>query len=574
MMDAVPFVTFAPYNIQPQSNVFLVQLDPGFDADSISVGPEISSGLSGFYDYKTNSETNIYIQVDPADPTKLHAIDIYADSLDAAGASSRRTKYSISTDGGATWSYVVDVPDIRSGFSVLHLTSAGAAVISNHNQPPAAGRLDTYLYVDVASQAGSFTEYGHQNAPAPWGIWPQIAVYSNNNVGIISRRNTGTNSPAETLYYAVWNGTSIGTRTPLYITGPNWQGTVGSNMAYHIGTNGSGRVTAIIRPVLQDDTLFNSKMWQRTSTDNGVTWGAPQVIFTPYTINGGQDTVATAGGSGFIYKKNTDRWFLAFPVTNDNLYEHARLMFRKSNGDTTTIVTRSQVGATISYNTTMSFVFNIDFPALGWSADGTTLYCVYSVVMPDTSRGFNQRDLFMQYSLNEGSTWSNPLRLTNTINIDETYPSISFWNKGSSGGPYEANIVYMKDPGVGPTSFGGGTTPPASMNTLIYRKLTGLPPIGISGNSSIIKEYALAQNYPNPFNPSTLIKFAVPKSSNVTLKVYDIIGRVVSTLVNNVSYKAGEYEVNFAPNELSSGIYFYTISAGEFTQTRKMIFIK
>jgi hypothetical protein len=200
----------------------------------------------------------------------------------------------------------------------------------------------------------------------------------------------------------------LATGSPFYITGGNWQATVGSNMAYHIGTNGAGRVTVIIRPVLADDTLFNSKMWQRTSTDNGANWSNAVPIFVPYTVNNGEDTVATASGSGFIYKKNTDRWFLAFPVTNDNLYEHARLMFRKSNGDTTTIVTRSQVGATISYNTTMSFVFNIDNPALGFSADGTTLYCVYSVVMPDTSRGFNQRDLYMQYSLNEGTTWSAP----------------------------------------------------------------------------------------------------------------------------------------------------------------------
>jgi hypothetical protein len=82
---------------------------------------------------------------------------------------------------------------------------------------------------------------------------------------------------------------------------------------------------------------------------------------------------------------------------------------------------------------------------LGWSDDGTTLYCVYSVVTRYFP-GYNSRDIFIQYSLNEGQTWSNPFRVTNTPNIDETYPSISYWNKGSSGQPYDINITYMKDP--------------------------------------------------------------------------------------------------------------------------------
>ncbi|MCC7159414.1 MAG: T9SS type A sorting domain-containing protein [Ignavibacteria bacterium] len=208
---------------------------------------------------------------------------------------------------------------------------------------------------------------------------------------------------------------------------------------------------------------------------------------------------------------------------------------------------------------------------MGWSADGSTLYCVYSVTMPDTSRGYNQRDIFCSYSLDNAATWSNPIRITNTTDIDETYPSVSFWNPGTPGNPYELHITYMKDPGVGPSSFGGSA--PATRNTLIYRKMAALPPIGIINNQNLLKEYRLTQNYPNPFNPSTKIEYNIIKSGLVTLKVYDVLGREVRTLVNEVQ-SSGVKEIEFNAAALPSGIYFYTLSAGDFTNTKKMILIK
>ena len=85
--------------------------------------------------------------------------------------------------------------------------------------------------------------------------------------------------------------------------------------------------------------------------------------------------------------------------------------------------------------------------------------------------------------------------------------------------------------------------------------------------------YDLSQNYPNPFNPSTKIKYSVPVSGSVSLKIYNIQGKEVYTLVN-ANQEAGRYEVNFNASDMSSGIYFYTISAGDFTQTRRMVLLK
>jgi hypothetical protein len=86
-------------------------------------------------------------------------------------------------------------------------------------------------------------------------------------------------------------------------------------------------------------------------------------------------------------------------------------------------------------------------------------------------------------------------------------------------------------------------------------------------------EFELSQNYPNPFNPSTVISYQLPVSSNVTLKIYDILGNKISTLVNEEK-SAGEYEITFNATGLPSGIYFYKLTSGEYNQSRKMLLIK
>jgi hypothetical protein len=85
--------------------------------------------------------------------------------------------------------------------------------------------------------------------------------------------------------------------------------------------------------------------------------------------------------------------------------------------------------------------------------------------------------------------------------------------------------------------------------------------------------YALSQNYPNPFNPTTAITYSVPQSSFVTLKVYNVLGSEVADLVNGV-VEAGVHKVNFNGYDLTSGVYFYTIKAGNFSETKKLMLMK
>ena len=86
-------------------------------------------------------------------------------------------------------------------------------------------------------------------------------------------------------------------------------------------------------------------------------------------------------------------------------------------------------------------------------------------------------------------------------------------------------------------------------------------------------EFSLSQNYPNPFNPTTVISYQLPVNSFVILKVYNVLGNEVATLVSERE-SAGKYEVNFDASKLGSGVYYYTLRADNFVQTRKMILLK
>ena len=99
--------------------------------------------------------------------------------------------------------------------------------------------------------------------------------------------------------------------------------------------------------------------------------------------------------------------------------------------------------------------------------------------------------------------------------------------------------------------------------------LTGVNDI----TKSIPKTYMLEQNYPNPFNPSTVIRYSIPITSNVTLKIFNILGQEVKTLVSQVK-PGGTYQVSFDASRLSSGIYFYSLKAGDYSQVKKMVLLK
>jgi len=107
----------------------------------------------------------------------------------------------------------------------------------------------------------------------------------------------------------------------------------------------------------------------------------------------------------------------------------------------------------------------------------------------------------------------------------------------------------------------------------VWKFAVGIPTGIRSQGNEIPEEFALWQNYPNPFNPSTTIRFSLPQRSHVTLKVFDVLGREVATLVDR-ELSAGEHAVVFDAKALSSGVYFYRLQAGNFVEQKKMVVVK
>ena len=225
-----------------------------------------------------------------------------------------------------------------------------------------------------------------------------------------------------------------------------------------------------------------------------------------------------------------------------------------------------------------------------------------------------QPEIYYQRSTDGGTTWETETRLTNDQNVSE-YPSLAVsgsvlhtvWSDRSSSSSSE--VYYNR-------SIDGGVNWESNVRLTDAPGLSDFPKIAISGSvvhtiwrdnregnleiyyknnpsgnvtalenivSELPEEFNLAQNYPNPFNPSTSIRYQVSSIAQVTLKVYDVLGNEVATLVNEEK-PAGSYEVDFSAisgsasgrnaSQLSSGIYLYKLTAGNFIQTRKMILVK
>ena len=172
------------------------------------------------------------------------------------------------------------------------------------------------------------------------------------------------------------------------------------------------------------------------------------------------------------------------------------------------------------------------------------------------------------------NTWL-PIALDNPYPYDPTKSLVVFMGQcaGAGSGMYvlQTTLTGIKRTwSVGGCPFvpyAGGDARNLCMGISVS-PLSGITPV-----SNIPDKFSLSQNYPNPFNPTTTINFSIPKSGFVTLKVYNVLGKEVASLVNEIK-NAGSYAVDFSGSELTSGTYFYRIEAGDFTDVKKMILLK
>jgi hypothetical protein len=146
-----------------------------------------------------------------------------------------------------------------------------------------------------------------------------------------------------------------------------------------------------------------------------------------------------------------------------------------------------------------------------------------------------------------------------TLNISN-FASLKYSRKYPMLG-YHGNKLYV---------FGGFDE---QNNVVAEVEVFDFTPVTSVQDENIPSRFLLYQNYPNPFNPTTNIKFDLPKETNVSLKIYNILGEEISSLVDKIM-SAGDHIIEFNGSQLSSGMYFYKLKAGEYVQTKKMLLIK
>lgn len=277
-----------------------------------------------------------------------------------------------------------------------------------------------------------------------------------------------------------------------------------------------------------------------------------------------------------------------FPPTQSGVFrstDNGKNWTQLNSGLTdTSVIALSAVGNVLFAGTDSSGVFRSTNGGAGWVQTGLDSVKVLSVVSdgPEILAGTIGLGFFV--SRDSGATWSQ----TNNGLTNLSVVSLLLW-KGAylfasttGGGVFSSSDSGLNwhdvSSGLPDTTvnslFAIGDTIYAGTDAGMWERLATQMVTSVKEESPVTpQDFVLDQNYPNPFNPSTVIGFGVRSSGFVSLKVYDVLGRLVRTLVDRVE-SAGSYKVEFDAADLPSGVYFYRLEAGTYRKTRKMLLLK
>jgi hypothetical protein len=272
-----------------------------------------------------------------------------------------------------------------------------------------------------------------------------------------------------------------------------------------------------------ESTTFPPTGWIKLSPDGGTGWESITAGTTPLPgWNGGVATVPTGGGSKTAYASwgtggatANDQWLVSPQLTNVQANDSLKLWLRKP-------------GYTNGYMDHFDIKISTTTPTVaGFTV--TVVALTHPANSPDTN--------WMELKYRLGNF------VTTGANI---YIGFREWvlDNYNDGAAYQLDLVRTTS-------------------------MTGVSTI----SSNVPDKYNLSQNYPNPFNPVTKINFDIPKSGFVSLKVYDVLGKEVATILNEVK-NAGSYSADFSGASLSNGVYFYRLESNGFVSTKKMMLVK
>ena len=232
----------------------------------------------------------------------------------------------------------------------------------------------------------------------------------------------------------------------------------------------------------------------------------------------------------------------------------------------------------ISWNIiVVSYFYSIDFFEGSWD---TTYSVIDSTISDLIELNKSNHHIYFMNDSSAFKVWRFPYKFWDSVEVnrfqivnDSNYSTTV--GKEWSNGTVPVEMTFQKDTGLVKLYIDySAVMPLASAYLFCQLQESEITLVDRISNDNIHPtKYLIFQNYPNPFNPSTNINYSIPKTSLVTIKIYDILGIEVASLVNEEK-APGRYSVNFNGNKLSSGVYFYRMQAGSFVETKKLLLLK
>jgi len=533
------------------------------------------SGVSGQYVYRStnngNTWTTAVLSVSGFDRntlgSELTGTGPYANYVYASITGSGGAPFARSTDNGASWTTTFtgsphNLPGAMIAVGPNGSTNGGCVILVTSAQPT---NNPTYYFHRSTNGGLSFTFMSSQTVAGTVGIFNAVSRHTINNARtrpypfIAMDNSNGPYRGRLYLVYASNDPPGSGNKPDIKLQWSSDQGATWSTWV---------RVNDNANPTLSDQ--WSPSIWCEPTTGklyiswyddraNGSTFQTDR--YATYTTNGGASFVANQ-------RLTNATWLFPCPAcgANQNCYR----------GDYEGISANPKVSFSVwsDHRNCTAASIGAYFPDFAMrvlpasvGALGTNDSAFVRVSVPAVKL-YSDTAVFSATILNPPGTGTITLTFLNkttpaTQNILTSFPdSLRLRMKTAGGVP---NGLYnIRVQGNGPNG-----TPVHVRQFVLNVGFVGLH----NNNNQIPEKFYLYQNYPNPFNPVTNIRFDMPKQGLVKLKVYDISGREVSTLVNS-NLSAGSYNYDFDASNLSSGVYFYKLETPDFTSIRKMILVK
>jgi hypothetical protein len=519
-----------------------------------AIGPGDSIGFTT-YDYGTNGSAN-------------HNLINYGDggvslgrmAATEPGNGDRGTWYSYSTNRGSTWRPLTKVETARYGWSNIDQfrSTAGSGIELT------VAHTGLQVNLDNERGAGSWISFTTNSTAS--ATWPRLAIGGDLNVHIIA----GAGNPPTGYIYsrstdagASFSPVDLPVLTAFPPSADGWDIAARGDKVVMVGTSQTEGRDIIIQ----------------VSTNNGNTWTTQTI----YDVAGagelptGQQQPQPDGSCAVIMDNAGTihvTWgnFMAIgdasnnPVNNYSF--HAGIMHWSSATGVRTLISEAPVQDSSIANLSGAIGHDGNFatqPDIGVDANNN-LYVVFSSLTAGLDAAGNAYEhAYASRSTNGGLAWSRAVDITPGTGFDAAFPSLADLVDT------HLYIVYNSDRLAGNSIQGNH---PENQTAIMFLKV----PIsallsGVGEEGRLPETYTLAQNYPNPFNPGTKIEYGLPERAHVTLKVYDVLGREVATLVDD-EVNAGYHQVTFDGSKLSSGLYFYRLASGHYSATKRLMLLK